>query len=225
MLKRKNCGGHEYGNLLAAHYCLERRAQCNLGLAEANVTAKQAVHRHGLHHIALDLLDCDELRLGLLIFKGSGKLVLKLTVGGECKAGAPLPFGVKTDKVLCDILCRALCTRLCATPVTAAHLGKLDRAALVLFADIFSDQLKAVTGHEELIRACIFYGYIILGNTVDSHRFDALEKSDTVVCVNDVIADGEVGIAHQPLTCATDSFKNALLSALLHKHAAVGPCH
>ena len=188
MLKRKNGGGHEYRDLLATHYCLKCRTKRDLGLTESNVTAKQTVHRYGLHHISLDLLNGNELRLGFLILKRCGKLVLKLTVGRKCKAGCPLPFSIKADKILGNILCRTLCARLGTAPITATHFGKLDSAVIVLFADILSYQLKAVAWNEELIRSCVFYRYIVLGYAVNRYGFNALKKTDTVVGMNHVIS-------------------------------------
>ena len=47
-------------------------------------------------------------------------------------------------------------------------------------------------------------------------RLDALKKTYTVVCVNHVISNGEVGIAHKSLSRAAHALENPLLSALLH---------
>ena len=50
-------GGHEDGDLLAAGDGLERGADGDLGFAEADIAADQAVHRARGFHVALGLLD------------------------------------------------------------------------------------------------------------------------------------------------------------------------
>ena len=55
VLPRQNCGGGKDGAPLAAHHALERRPQRNLGFADADIAAEQAVHRPRLLHIVLDV--------------------------------------------------------------------------------------------------------------------------------------------------------------------------
>ena len=66
MLLREQRGGHQHGHLLAVLHRLERRPHRDLGLAVADVAADQPVHRDGLLHVPLDLVDRGELvgRLG-----------------------------------------------------------------------------------------------------------------------------------------------------------------
>jgi len=71
MLLRQNGGGHQNRHLLATHYCLESRAQGNLGLAVAHIPTKQPVHRAFGFHIGFDLLDGKQLIRGFDVRKRS----------------------------------------------------------------------------------------------------------------------------------------------------------
>jgi hypothetical protein len=57
MLLRQQGGRHEDRHLLAVLDRFERGAQRHLGLAEADVTHQQAVHRLRLFHIRLHVVD------------------------------------------------------------------------------------------------------------------------------------------------------------------------
>ena len=80
MLKRKDCGGHENRNLLSVLYRLERGTDGNLGLAVAHVTAHDSVHGIGRFHILGYFIYGRHLAVGLLVFKGVGKLTAHIVV-------------------------------------------------------------------------------------------------------------------------------------------------
>ena len=61
MLLGKDHGRGEEGHLLAAHHGLEGRAEGDLRLAIAHVTADKAIHDLIALHIALDLIDAPKL--------------------------------------------------------------------------------------------------------------------------------------------------------------------
>ena len=65
----ENCCRHEHGDLIAVHRRLVRRANRNLRLAEAHITAEQAIHRLFALHIVLDLGNSAQLIVRLLIRK------------------------------------------------------------------------------------------------------------------------------------------------------------
>ena len=121
MLERKDGRRHENCNLLARQNRLVRRAECDLGLTVANVTAKQSVHGDGTHHVLLYVAYRVCLTVGLVVVKRLLKASLHLVVGKECVAGLPHSLGVELDKLLCHLLDRALgsCSRL--FPALAAH--------------------------------------------------------------------------------------------------------
>ena len=81
---------HQHGHLLAVLHRLERRAHRDLGLAVADVAADQPVHRDGLLHVVLDLLDRGELVGRLGVREGVLQLALPRGVRAErVPLGAP----------------------------------------------------------------------------------------------------------------------------------------
>ena len=76
MLHRKHGGRHKDCALLAVADAFKAGAQCNLSFAEANIAAKQAVHRCRFFHIALDFVGTAELIVGFIIFKAKFKIAL-----------------------------------------------------------------------------------------------------------------------------------------------------
>ena len=80
-------GRHEHRDLLAELRRLERRADRDLGLAEADVAADQPVHRAVAAHVAFDRGDRGELVLGLVV----GELGLELLLPGRCPRGSAGP--------------------------------------------------------------------------------------------------------------------------------------
>ena len=57
VLGREQRGGHEHRHLVTVLNCLERGPDRDLGLAEADVTADQAIHGTRLLHVGLHLFD------------------------------------------------------------------------------------------------------------------------------------------------------------------------
>ena len=112
MLPRKHRGRHKYRDLLAVKHSLERRTQRDLRFAEADIAAKQSVHRGGLLHIRLYLLDAAQLILCFIVVEPLLKLRLPLVIGGECKALCELPLRVQ----LCQLFSHILDRRFYAVP-------------------------------------------------------------------------------------------------------------
>ena len=121
VLKRKDRGRHQNCDLLARQNRLVRGSERDLGLTVANVTAKQTVHRHGAHHILLDVGYRVKLTIGLGVVKRALKILLHSVVGVKGKAGAAHSLGVKLDQVLRHLAHRSLCLVGGSLPSLAAH--------------------------------------------------------------------------------------------------------
>ena len=78
---------HEHRHLVAGVDRLERRANRQLRLAEADVAAQQPVHRPRGLHVALDVVDRRELVGRFLVRKRRVELALPLGVGRKRDAG------------------------------------------------------------------------------------------------------------------------------------------
>ncbi len=90
MLLSQQGGGAQHGYLFAVGYGDIGGAQGYLGLAEADVTADQPVHRAARGHVGDDCIDRGHLVRGLLEFKAGRKGVQAMTIQAE---GDPLPGG------------------------------------------------------------------------------------------------------------------------------------
>ena len=95
--------GHEHGHLLAVLHRLERGADGDLGLAEADVAAHEAVHRVVGLHVGLHLVDGGELVGRLLVREGVLQLALPRRVLGEGVAGGVEALLVEDHQLLGDL--------------------------------------------------------------------------------------------------------------------------
>ena len=83
MLKAQNRGRREHRNLLAVLHRFEGRAHGHFGLAIANVSAQQPIHRRGRFHVVLDGTDRRILIVGLAVIERILKFLLKFIVFRE----------------------------------------------------------------------------------------------------------------------------------------------
>ena len=122
VLLREHGGGHQYGRLHPVKDALHHGPQGHLRLAVAHVAAEQAVHRHGLFHVALDLLHAPELVGRLLKAEALLELHLPGRIGREGVAFLPRALGVELYQPARELLGGGLGARFRALPVRAAHL-------------------------------------------------------------------------------------------------------
>ena len=192
MLLRQHGRRHKNGDLLAVEDRLHGRAQRDLGLAEADVAAEQAIHRLGRLHIGFDLLDAAE----LIVRLGIGEILLEFrlprAVGRKGEAHAPLALGVELDEVDRQLLGRCLGAGLGLLPGVAAELVE-PHGRLLAAADVFGDQVELCRRNIEHIRALIGDLDIVLDRAVDLHLLHADIAADAVVFVYDEVARRKVG--------------------------------
>ena len=134
----------QHRDLLAVHHGLERRADGDLGLAVPDVAADQAVHRLGLLHVALDLVDRGQLVAGLVERERVLQLALPRRVGPERVALDGHAHAVEPDELAGHVAHRALDRGLVAfTQSRAAQAVQARRLA----ADVLRDDADLVRGH------------------------------------------------------------------------------
>ena len=194
MLTCEQGGWHEHGNLLAILDCLEGGANGNLGLAIADVTGKQTVHRNLALHVALDLIDGGQLVRCLDECERLFELMLPRCVWAECVAARLHTGRIKLDQVDCDLANGLARVALGSSPVAAAHLGKHRSFA----AYIASQQVKLVGWHEQGVARVSTLGWRVFDEQVFAlvlltpnatgalHEFN--ETADAVCLVNHVVA-------------------------------------
>jgi hypothetical protein len=121
--------GHQHGRLLVVLDRLEDGAHRDLGLAEADVGAHQAVHRPRQLHVGLHVLD----RLGLVGRQRVGEellhLALPLGVGAEGVAHRDGALPVEVDQLLGDEEGRGARLGPGLLPLGAAHARQRRRVA------------------------------------------------------------------------------------------------
>ena len=125
----ENCCRHEHGDLIAVHRRLVRRANRNLRLAEAHITAEQAIHRLFALHIVLDLGNSAQLIVRLLIRKCLLELALSRIIRRKGMSLRHAPRSVELNQMVGDILDGFLRLGLCACPVRRPHAMQARRSA------------------------------------------------------------------------------------------------
>ena len=185
---------HEHGDLLAVLDGLEGGAHGDLGLAEADVAADQAVHRDRLFHVGLDLVDGGELVGGLLVRERVLQLLLPRGVGAEREAGGALAGRIQLDQVLGDLVDVLAGLRLGSRPVGAAELVELRG----LRADVLADLVELVGRDEQLVGRCAAFARRVFDDQVFARRpvgagadgalAHADEPADAVLLVHHVVA-------------------------------------
>ena len=190
--------GDEHSDLLAVLDRLEGRADRDLRLPVADVAADEAVHRHGLLHVGLDLVDRRELIGGLDVVEGVLEFALPRGVGTVGVADGGLPGGVEADELPGDLLDRLAGLRLRRLPVGAAHLVQ----ARILPADVAADLVEGVAGDVEAVTGLpalgrgvfddeVFAG--VLGRPLAGGALRHLdEPAHPVLLVDDEVPGGEV---------------------------------
>ena len=113
VLLRQNGGRDEHGHLHAVHHRLERGAHGDLGLAETDIAAKQAIHRADLFHILLQFVGGGQLVGGFRVGKGRLELGLHGGVFRELVAALGLSFGLGLQQLGGQILYGLLRVRPC----------------------------------------------------------------------------------------------------------------
>ena len=213
MLPRQNGRGRQNRALLAAHHALERRAQGDFGLADADVAAQQAVHRVGLLHVMLDVGGAGQLVGGLVVGKALFKIPLPGVVIGEGVALCLLAAGVQLDQLLGHRFGGCLDPLAGLDPVAAAKAAQFYVVA-VAGRGIARKQIKLGDRHIQNVLFVVLDAQVVFGDALHGHALNARVPTDAVVLVYDQIALGDFAQAVQGVLAA--------LFLLLHAAHAEG---
>ena len=205
-------GGHQQGHLLAAHDRLEGRPDGHLGLAEADVSADQAVHRLGQFHVGLGGRDGPDLIGSLLELETGLEFPLPRRVAREGMPRLGGPGRLHRQQFGRQIPDRPLGLLLGLGPAGAADGAEL-RPRLA-GTDVLAHQVRLGHRHVELRRLVVsgargvFDHQAFLAATRGPRlsRWQGLETAvdpDAVLEMDDVVAQIELreidleGIAHR----------------------------
>ena len=162
MLAHQQGRGHQDRDLLAVLDGLEGGAHGDLGLAVADVAAHEPVHRLGLLHVGLDLVDGGELVGGLGVGEGLLQLGLPGGVGAEGMAGGGGARRVEAHEFTGDLAHGLAGPGLGLGPVGAAHLAQGGAVA----SDVLGDLVQGVGGHQEAVAGLAALGGRVLDDEV-----------------------------------------------------------
>ena len=195
VLGREDRRRHQDHHLLGVGERLLGRADRDLGLAVADVSADQPIHRPLRFHVRLDRLDRLELVGGLAERERPLEPELPLAVGGELMAAAGLTLGVEVDQLAGHLASGAASLRLHLRPALAAELRELGTLAA---ADVAGDLGELLGGDEDLVPVAVLELEVVAGDPGDGAGVEAGEAGDAVVLVDDVLAGGQVAERGEP---------------------------
>ena len=167
---------------------LEHRTHCDLGLAEADVSADEPVHRHGLFHVGFHVIDRLQLVRGLRIEEGLLELGLPGCVGRERVAGSGPAAPVQLDELLCYLPDRGAHPSLLAGPLRPAHPVERRRFA----AGVGRDGVDLLGGQVEPVAAAVLEQQVVALGATHRPGHHASEAGDAMHVVDDVVARGQV---------------------------------
>ena len=186
MLLGQNGRGAEHHDLATGVHALKRRAQGDLGLAEAHIAAQQAVHGLGRLHVGLNVGDGLQLVARLVVRKALLHLNLLGRVGWAGDTGNRRAARIQIDQVkrqLFGVLARLIGgTR----PVGGVESGQ---ARLVTVGtDIACDAVDLLERHVELVAIGIFQQEVVALLAAHFLARDLAKERDAVRCVHHVVA-------------------------------------
>ena len=199
MLSGKQRGGHQYHHLRAVGHRLERRADGDLGLAEARVPANHPVHGDRAGHVRLHLVDAGELIGGLGVGKGVFQLPLPRGVRTKGATLGLLPGRVELHQPIDDLPDCPSCPTFRLLPVAAAEA--MHRGCLA--PDIAGHLVQLVGGDEQPVRrlaafaGCVLDHQVLPGRAAHSALHHLHVAAHTVLFVHHVVAGGQGERVHR----------------------------
>ena len=177
-------GRREDSDLLAALDGFERGADRDLGLAESDVAADEAVHRVGPLHVGFDVVDRRGLVGGLDVREGLFHLPLPRCVLAERVPLGIDPLLVEHHQLLGDLVDLG--------PHTALRLGEVGAAEPVqrrcLTTDVLAQRVDLVGRDVQPVAAFVRDEQVVVFDAADRALDHALVLADTVLVVHDVHA-------------------------------------
>ena len=186
MLLGQNGRGAEHHDLAAGIHALKRRAQGDLGLAEAHVAAQQAVHGLGRLHVGLNVGDGLQLVARLVVGKALLHLDLLGRIGRAGDAGDRRTARIEVDQVkrqLFGILARLVGgTR----PVGSIEPGQARLVAVG--TDVARDAVDLLERHVELVAVGVFQQKVVALLAAHFLARDLAKERDAVGGMHHVVA-------------------------------------
>ena len=193
MLLREDGRRHQHQDLLAVDRDCECRAQRDLGLAEADVAADQAVHRVRRLEILLHRFDRCALVLRLAVWKLVLELLDPLVLHVVRDPGLGLALCVELQQFPGHLAQMSARARLQVVPCLAAELRESRR--LRIGADVTADLADLLVRNVDPVVSAIGEQEVVARDACDLLRLEAEQLRDAVVLVHHVVARAQVGEA------------------------------
>ena len=180
-------GRSDYRDLHARHCGDEGGPQRDLGLAEADVAANQAVHRLARLEVGEHFLDRAVLVVRFLI----GEAIDELRIGAvrlDDGAGPRGPHRGRLDELARNLADPLLHPRLAPLPCFAAET--VERHAFALAA-VAGQQVDILDRNVELVAAGIFERDAVVRRLADHDRCQPFVAADAMIVVDDEVARRE----------------------------------
>ena len=166
-------GGHEHGDLLAAHDSFEGSANGDFGFAEADVAADEAVHGLGPFEIQLSRMDRFHLVRSFLEDERAFEFALPWNISRKGEAFLRFARGLDGEELAGEIADGAFGGFFGFGPARAAE--GVERRADFAGADVFADEVRFADGDIEFGRRV----FGVAGRVFDDETFLAAFEGET----------------------------------------------
>jgi hypothetical protein len=207
VLAREQRGRRDHRDLLSGHRRDEGGAQRDLGLAETDVAADEAVHRLAFGEVLQHVLDRPVLVVGLLPGEAVDELVEGRLFGQQHRRLAQGAPGCGLEQLVRDLADALLEPGLAPLPGLAAELVERDALGL---AAVAREDVDVLDRDIELVAAGVGQHHAVVRALAYGDRLQPLVAADTVVHVDDEIAGrecrqlGQEGVGVLPAFLAAD---------------------
>jgi hypothetical protein len=184
-------GGAQDHHLLAVGDRDERRAQCDLGLAEADIAAHQAVHRLARDHVGHHGLDGRRLVDRFLEAEAVGEGLEVVLLDGKRMSQPRCALGIQREQLRRGVAHLLRGARLGLVPLAAAEL--VQRRLLGLRAAVAADDAELRDRHIQLVAAFVLQEQELVRPVAEIQVHQALVAPDAVLLVHHRIAHLELG--------------------------------
>ena len=188
VLTRQQGRRRDEGDLLARHDGNESGPERDLGLAEPDIAADQAIHGPAGGEIAQNVLDRLLLVLGLVIGKMGAEFLVHAFRRGKDLAFPQFARRGDLDQLVGDVPDPRLGARLPRLPAAAAEAVEPDFRIL---RSVSRDDVDVLDGDVELVVAIVEYQQAIVGRAGDVDRQQVRVSPDAVLDVDDDVSGRE----------------------------------
>ena len=189
VLLREQRGRHQHGHLPAGLDGRESGAHRDLGLAEADVAADDAVHRLVGIEVGQHLLDRVGLVGGFLEREGVGERAILELAQRQLQALARLALGVEVEQLGGHVAHLLGGAAACLRPLVGAEL--VQRRGFRGRAGVAADQLQRVHRHVEPVAVAVLEHQELATLVADVHDLQADVAADAVFLVHHGRAGGQ----------------------------------